>query len=248
MANITIYDMHCHTHDFTPAEIENFIEQLRDLKIVSVSEDLETFNKTLELYMMFPDIIIPCSGLHPWNIGKVTLQEVEELIRQTYRNDIFCIGEVGLDKKFVDPTTWSAQIDVFSKFLKLATEIDAYVTIHSPGAWREALTLLVEYNVRKAMFHWYTGPKELIDKITVAGFYISINPALKIQKKHQEIARITPLEYLVLESDGPYNYRGLRLSPLMIPESISLIAQLKDISKDLVASRAAENSRKLLNI
>ncbi len=241
-----IYDMHCHAYEFDSDEIIEILEKTPSLKIVAVSDDLESFHKTLELHDIFPEKIIPCAGFHPWNVGKLSLHEVEEVIRHAYKYGIHCIGEVGLDKKFVDLNTWPTQQAVFTRFLQVAKELDAYVTVHSPYAWREALTLMVELGVEKAMFHWYTGPLNLIDEIASSGYYISINPALKIQSKHRRVAEYTPLEHMVFESDGPYNYRGLRLSPIMIHETIEEIASLKKVSVDTVLSYASLNSERLL--
>ncbi len=247
LAPITkIYDMHCHAYEFDTGEIADILENAPNIRIVAVSDDLESFYKTLELHDLFPEKIIPCAGFHPWNIGKRSLQEVDEVIRQAYKNGIHCIGEIGLDKKFVDPNTWPAQQAIFTRFLQVANELDAYVTVHSPYAWREALTLMVEIGVENAMFHWYTGPLDLIDEIISSGYYISINPALKIQSKHRRVAEHTPLEHMVFESDGPYNYRGLRLSPLMIYETIEEVASLKKVSVDTVLSHASLNSERLL--
>ncbi len=239
-----IYDMHCHCHDMGFGEINNILERV-DAVIVAVSEDIETLRSTLDLAST-SDRIVACTGLHPWIIGEKGVGEAEELARAAYRLDIPCIGEVGLDRKFVPEELWKPQIHVFKLFARLASEINGYVTVHSPGAWREALQVLVEEGVDKAMFHWYTGPLTLIDEIIASGYYVSINPALKIQAKHARVAEATPLERIVLESDGPYNYRGLRLSPLMIPESIRIIAELKGLDPMLVEETARRNSERLL--
>ncbi len=244
---VRIYDMHCHTHEFEERELEEIIGEFGgEIIIVSVSEDVESYNRTVELSRSFPEHIVPCVGFHPWNLGEKSLSEAEELARVAMREGAICVGEVGLDKKFVPLETWSAQLDVFRLFLKAAAELDAYVTVHSPGAWREALVELVSSGVRKAMFHWYTGPLDLMEEIIGAGYYISINPALKIQRKHQNVAKRVPLSGMVLESDGPYNYRGLRLSPRMIPEAAEIIGQLKGISAETILEAASRNSMKLL--
>jgi TatD DNase family protein len=241
--------MHCHTHEYSVEELEEIISRLKgNIKIVSVSEDVESLRKTMEYYSIYPEHIIPCAGLHPWNIPEGGLLQAEELVREAQRHGLKCIGEVGLDRRFVDIRTWEVQTQIFKMFLHAARELDAYVTIHSPNAWKQALLLLVETGVEKAMFHWYTGPVNLIPEIVGSGYYVSINPALKIQEKHRRIAVASPLEGIVFESDGPYNYSGLRLSPLMIPEAVSIVAELKNVPEELVWENAARNSRRLLGI
>ncbi|MCE4624619.1 MAG: TatD family hydrolase [Desulfurococcales archaeon] len=244
-----VYDMHCHAHEFPLEELSQIVEEFPgDLVVVAVSEDLESLYKTLEYAQTLNGNLIPCAGLHPWSIGEVTLQEAYEIARAAERLGLNCIGEVGLDRKFVDPTTYKVQEEVFRLFLRTARELDAYVTIHSPKAWARALTMLVEEGVEKAMFHWYTGPLNLIDEIIASGYYISINPAIKIQEKHRRVAEHTPLRGMVLESDGPYNYRGLRLNPLMIPEAAEFVARLKGVAREEVLEAAGQNSARLLGL
>lgn len=241
-----VYDMHCHTHEFSEGEIRDILARLGSAKIASVSEDLESFYRTIELSELFPESIIPCAGFHPWSIKDRSLSEAEELARLAVRYGVPCIGEVGLDKKFVPAWTWDAQVKVFRLFLEAAREIDAYVTVHSPGAWREAVEMLVDSGVERAMLHWYTGPLNLIPDIVGAGYYISINPAIRIQEKHKRVAEAAPLDHIVFESDGPYNYRGLRLSPTMIPDAIRDVAVIKGVDEEVVWSWATRNGARLL--
>jgi TatD DNase family protein len=239
------YDMHCHCNEFGENELGRILESLEDLVIVAVSEDVESLRETIELSDTYKGRIAVCAGFHPWLIGERSLTELEEVLRMAYRWGITCYGEVGIDRKFV-PQTWDVQVHIFDRILREARDVGALVNIHAPDAWADALKMLLDHEIERALFHWYTGPRELIPVIGEAGYKVSINAALKIQKKHQAIAREAPLEYIVTESDGPYNYRGLRLSPLMIPETIELIAKLKGVSAETVRKAVAENAERLL--
>jgi Tat protein secretion system quality control protein TatD with DNase activity len=46
-----------------------------------------------------------------------------------------------------------------------------------------------------------------------------------------------------VESDGPYEYRGLRLTPLMIPELLESISSRRKMPRDHVELAVAENFR-----
>ncbi|MEB3779925.1 MAG: TatD family hydrolase [Desulfurococcales archaeon] len=241
-----VYDMHSHFYEFPSGDVEAILEGDKSLIIVAVSDDRYSLNETLELYASYPDRIVPCAGFHPWSIRERSIIEAEYIARMAFRLGLRCIGEVGLDKKFLDLDTWRIQLEVFSLFIDVAREIDAFMNIHAPGAWRDVLRLLVERDVRKAMFHWYTGPLDLIDVIGSHGYKVSINPAIRIQAKHKEVARSTGLEYMVFESDGPYNYRGLRLNPLMVRETIKYVADIKGVSTEEVLQHAMANSERLI--
>jgi len=245
--NARFYDMHCHLHEYSDREVGEILEEL-DVVIVAVSEDAQSFARTLQLASSYPERIVPCAGFHPWSLREKPVSEARELAREAARRGVTCIGEIGLDKKFMPPETWERQVEVARLFLELARDLDAYTTLHAPDAWRETLDLARQVGVARAMFHWYTGPLDLIDEITGSGYYISINPALRIQAKHRRVAERVPLEWMVMESDGPYNYRGLRLDPRMIPEAARIVADLKGLSVDDVVEAVASNSRRLLGL
>ncbi len=244
MKRTTYYDMHVHLHEYNQEELEELARE--DITLVAVSEDAETLRRTVEIAETM-DNVIPCAGYHPWNFREGgSISEALDVARQAYRLDLACIGEIGLDKKFVPRETWHAQVLVARSFLEVAAEIGGYVTLHSPYAWRELLLLLLETGVEKAMFHWYTGPVDLAYTIISYGYYISINPAVKIQEKHKRVAERVPLEYMVFESDGPYNYRGLRLDPRMIRETVKIVSRLQGVPPGEVLERVAWNSERLL--
>ena len=240
-----MFDMHCHLHEFEDEEISKMLDEEKDLVIVAVSDDLDSFMRTLELWETFPDRVVPCAGFHPWNIGKKPLSQVDEIIRTAYRRDLACVGEVGLDKKFVGET-FETQVVVFKKFIELAKEVGAFINIHAPDAWREVFSLLMESDVERAMFHWYTGPIGLIGPIGERGYYISINAAIQIQKKHRRVAESAPLDFMVFESDGPYEYRGLRLTPLMVRRAMEEVSKIKGVDIAVVESIAMQNSLRLI--
>lgn len=244
---VAVIDMHAHLYEFEEAEVARMLEEDRDMAIVAVSDDLESLERTITLHEIFGNRVVPCAGFHPWSIGERSLTEVDEILRAASRHGVRCIGEVGLDKRFVDHTRWNVQVLVFSKFLKTARELDAMVNIHSVDAWRRALSMLVEAGITRAMFHWYTGPADLLPVMREHGYMVSINPAVKIQEKHMRIALTADEGQIVFESDGPYNYRGLRLTPLMVRETIKLVAEKRGEDPRTLAERALNNSRRLLS-
>lgn len=245
-----LYDMHVHLYQFPAREIEDILGSDPSLILVAVSDDAESAMKTLELAEVYDGRVIPCVGYHPWNLKEGgSISESRESLRIAYKAGVKCIGEVGLDRKFLPEDTWPVQLEIFREWVKAAAELDAMVNIHSPGAWQQALEEARRLGAPRAMFHWYTGPVHLIREIRGSGYYISINPAVKIQKKHQAVVEAAGLDDIVFESDGPYNYRGLRLNPLMIKDTtLDIVSGVKGVSRDEVAARVEANSRLLLGL
>ncbi|MFY3742062.1 MAG: TatD DNase family protein, partial [Candidatus Nitrosomirales archaeon] len=65
-----LLDAHVHLTDdeFSPM-LEDIMNMLRSLsmKAVSVSMDLTTARKNLELVSSYGDVVIPFLGIHPWS-------------------------------------------------------------------------------------------------------------------------------------------------------------------------------------
>jgi len=229
-----LVDIHSHIHEFSDEELRTLLGQAENIVIVGVGDDLESSKKVIELSKSYGEIA-PCVGLHPWSIkGSEAIKEASSVIKLALENNVKCLGEVGLDTKFV-PQTIELQREVFKVFLEAARDYNMFLNLHTAGTWEEVFNLLVRYDVDAANFHWYTGPKTLLKDIETHGYTISINPAIKIQKKHQEIARIAPIEIMLTESDSPYEYRGLRLTPLMINDTIRIIASIKALEVEEIA-------------
>ncbi len=241
-------DAHSHLHEFSDEDIQRILEAL-DILVVAVSDDLESSRRTLQLAREYPGRVKPCVGLHPWSVGEVEapLEQAREIVRLAEREGVDCIGEVGLDTKFVAETI-EKQREVFQVFLEAARELDAFMNLHTAGTWEEVYKLVNDAGVKRANFHWYTGPHHLLEKLRASGYTISVNPAVQIQRKHQEVVRIAPLDMMLVESDGPYEYRGLKLSPLMVPQVIGEIARIKGVPVSEVEEAILSNARRVLRI
>ncbi len=235
-----LIDAHSHAYDLPRRELEKY----RSMRIVSVSEDLESSLKTLSIAEEFPNII-PFVGVHPWRLGEVSGSEVEEVLRLVEkRDDVKGIGEVGLDRKIEE--SYERQKEVFKKFCSLASEYDLPVNVHARAAWKDALEILEKLEVEKAVIHWYSGPIELLDEIAQIGYMITINPAVKIQERHRRVLEEAELNIILTESDGPYRYRGLDLKPEMIRDLIKFISEVKKVNEETLENIIASNFRRLI--
>ena len=235
-----IVDAHCHLHEYTDEKVEFYASKY---VLVAVSDDLESSLRTVELAERYG--VYCCVGVHPWEVEeepRESLREIEALVSKGLAT---CIGEVGLDKKFV-PHSFERQLEFFEFFVRLAVEYTLPMNIHGAGAWREVFEALHRVDVEKAVFHWYTGPLDLLDEIIGAGYFITVNPSIRFQKKHREVVARTPLTSILTESDGPYEYRGLSLSPDMITSTLKVVASLKGVSIGEVAGQVYSNLARFL--
>ncbi len=233
-------DMHNHGHELSEDIILRFKD---DYILVVVSDDLETSHKTIELSKKY-NFIKPCIGIHPWNIEEASKEDLVKVIEIINNEDIRCLGEVGLDTRFVAKTIDKQRL-FFRKFLELAREYNLLLNLHTAGTWREVLDLLIRYDIDRAYFHWYTGPLNLLDEIVDKGYYIGANPAWKIQAKHRRVLEYAPLNVIITESDAPYKYRGLEMSPELIKDTVKFLAEAKDMRMENVRASIYRNYLRL---
>ncbi len=238
-------DAHVHAHEYGNEILSSYCGS-EDLRLIAVSDDYNSSLKTIKLCRACPNMI-PSIGIHPWEVGSAEgVNEAMKLLNEL-GDKVPMLGEVGLDKKFV-PNTFNKQLEVFKVFLNYASENGKGLNIHAAGAWNEVLRELERSDVKVAIIHWYTGPQELLKRIVNLGYFIGVNAAIRIQKKMREIARVAPLEVILTESDGPYNYRGMKLGPNLIPGTVRLIAELKGLSTEEVEEAITSNFNRLLKL
>ena len=141
-------------------------------------------------------------GFHPQLAAKSS-HELVSFDKQV--NKTSYIGEIGLDfsKDFVDSK--EKQIYVFRYVLSLIKGKNKIVSVHSRKAEEEVFELLQEYGIKNVIFHWYSGPLGLIDKIINAGYYFSINEAMTTSISGRKIINKIPQNRILTESDTPFN-------------------------------------------
>lgn len=114
------------------------------------------------------------------------------------------IGEVGLDFSKAGIASKEIQIDSFKTILRTIKNKPKVLTIHSRGAELETILLLEEFETQNAIFHWYTGNVNLIERIVKMGYYFSINPKMIDSLSGKQVIKHIPSSHILTESDGPY--------------------------------------------
>ena len=88
--------------------------------------------------------------------------------------------------------------------------------------------LLEKYKVSRAHFHWFKGSDETMKRMMKNGYYISIAPDVLHKEKIRKIVSYYPLEYMMVETDGPWEFQeGVITHPRMIREVLKEISSIK---------------------
>ncbi len=248
----TIIDSHAHLD-----HLENLNEALLQAlhlgvtDIVSLGIDLQSNQRNLEIKRNFTTPHIHLSlGIHPGNIQSDQLAETFQWIRKHIKEAI-AIGETGLDYwyKWVrkDEEKKAQQREVFAQQLNLAQEFNLPIVIHSRGAWQDCLTMTKQTGIKKALFHWYSGPVDILHEIIESGFYVSTSPSLAYSEQSRSAMAQAPVERILIETDSPVFYQtddgGFKSTPKDVWRTLKALALLKGQQESEVLSVVNQNAR-----
>ena len=254
---MVLIDTHAHLEEIK--DLDGALERARKanvLAVITMGSDYETslwalrnsgeHSSGLRVY--------PALGIHPWSASSINAKDLDALLELMHKNveGYVAVGEVGLDYWYRDvrrnPERRELQKTIFKEMLRIAVEYGKPVSIHSRGAWRDCLKLVVESRVESAVFHWFSGPRDVLDEIIDRGYYISATPAAAYSKEHRSAVKNAPLENIVLETDSPVSYKGEVAEPAHVTRTLKAVAQLKGLEEPYIEEKTTENARKLFRI
>jgi len=245
-----LIDSHAHLD-----ELDNLDLMLEEAKgngvvaIVAVGSNLESNGRILEISQEYDGFVYPALGLHPWQLANLEPPQINDNMRFIEQNiaAAYAIGEIGLDydKRVVKAVPKEMQQDVLRSLLDLAKRYAKPAVIHSRYAWKDALQLVEDSGVDKAVFHWFTGFSSVLRDIVSAGYFISATPATEYHEEHRRAVKETPLNRLFLETDCPVVYgREVRYSsrPVDVLRSLKAVSRLKELEQSVIAKQTAKNA------
>lgn len=156
------------------------------------------------------------------------------------------LAEVGLDYRV--KVKKKLQKAVFSELLKLAVQVNKPVIIHFRFSHRRTYEMAMEAGVEKAVFHWYSGPMDVLDNIIEKGFYVSATPALAYSPHHQAAMEMAPLEKILIETDAPVQYTDRFSEPADLKETLFHLSRIKKVPEDKLAEMVTKNAEKFFGL
>jgi TatD DNase family protein len=252
-----LFDTHVHLNQID--DVEGALRRAKEAevdKILIAGLDLDSNKKVIEIYESIKNFDLYFAlGIHPYLPQKETFEKVYTLIEE-YKDTIIALGEIGLDYTYKEAKEQGSgrdlQKEVFRQQLALAKKLDKPVIVHSRAAWNDCFEMVMDYGLSKVLFHWYTGPLDILERILDKGYYISVSPAIEYSKQAQAAALNTPNDRILLETDSPVRYRPLNDSYISEPKDVlrTLIklSELKKINKEKLAEIAYSSSCNFFNI
>lgn len=220
--------------------------------IINIGSGLAASEKALELARRY-DFIYATVGIHPHQADKFddkAKTRIEELLK---KDKVVAIGETGLDYYKNYSQTENQKI-LFAYLVKLAVGSGLPLVIHNRQAEADTLKILKEAHPVKAVVHCFSGDADFLRECLDLGFLISFTCNLTYKKAQElrTLAKSTPLERLMLETDAPFlppeGLRGQRNEPRYVKFLAEEIARIKEIDLEEVAKVTTQNAKKFFNL
>lgn len=242
-----LFDGHTHLEDIE--DLNGAIARAGNagvFSIVAVGSNYDSNKRTLEISGEYDNTVVyPALGIHPWELKTDPLERTFRFM-ETHMEKAVAVGEIGLDywikSARKDPAERDLQKEVLGRLLDLSKRFKKPAIIHCRGAWEDCLGLVIEAQIVKAVFHWFSGPLEVLDKLLDRGYFISATPAAAYSEKHQRAVARAPLEHLLLETDSPVSYQGQSSEPAHVFKALEAVAKIKGMNKEEVAEITTKNA------
>ena len=196
-----IIDTHCH-FDMMPHPEAYISAKEKAGDIVIGMTNLPSHFKIGQPYIKSYKHVRLALGLHPL----LASESINNLaLFNSLLNQTSYVGEIGLDFSKEGIATKNTQIIVLRSLLESLRGKQKIISVHSRKAERVLFDLLCEYNIQNVIFHWYSGPVDLIPSIISKGYYFSINESMTRSKNGRAILEQIPRNRILTETDAPYN-------------------------------------------
>ncbi len=259
-------DSHCH---LTFPELEPQLPRIREAmaqarvdRALCICTTMEEFDAVHGLALRY-DNFWSTVGVHPDNEG-VTEPDVEDLVTRAARPRVLAIGETGLDYYQMDERKGGRTVadmewqrERFRTHIRAARQARKPLVIHTRQASADTLRILDEEGEDGSagsaggVFHCFTETAEVARGALDRGYYISFSGILtfKTAADLREVAKLVPLDRLLIETDSPYlapvPHRGKTNNPSYVPLVATQLAELRGMAVEDVGRITSANFERL---
>jgi len=248
-------DSHAHLDDVKfDVDRKEIIQHLHDSKIslvINIGADMQSSKQSIALAEEH-NFIYATVGCHPYESGKVTDKDFQQLENMAHHNKVVAIGEIGLDYH-AENIAHDIQQELFCRQIELAKNLNLPIIVHDREAHKDCLDIVRNSGVT-GVFHCFSGSLEMAKEVIKMGFYISLAGPLTYSnaKNLVETAKVIPLDRMLIETDSPYlaptGYRGQRNDPSLVRLVADKLAEIKGLSVEDIAATTMQNTRRLFGL
>jgi TatD DNase family protein len=220
-------------------------------RIIDPGCDLPSSEAALALAKAHPGMIFAGVGTHPHDATTYT-SEVGQRYRALAREpEVVAIGEFGLDYfRMLSPR--DVQRAIFCAHLELARACNLPCIIHVRDSHEDVVELLRAHGQGlRGVFHCFSGDVgQAGECLEFEGFLLSFaGPLTRPGNALPEVARMAPLERILVETDSPYLVpqppRAKRNEPLFVRQVAEKLAEIRQMTLAEIAQVTTANAVRL---
>jgi TatD DNase family protein len=248
-------DTHLHLDEpwlKNPNDRQMVIQDITENHIITFAQscDILSYEKILEYSEQSP-FIFPSFGILPWYAHEYVerFDEVSKLCEEA-----LMLGEIGLDEKNArDKACIPHQRPLFEVFLEAAEKHNMIMNLHFRDTENEGFDILKSYQIKKAIFHFYSGSLELMDDINDQGYYYSMGPINLSQIPQErrnfiiEKIRKIPDDLLLLEIDVLPRSANFKVPSVVFSNLLKTIAEIRNTTSEEIEVLNQKNVLKLVD-
>ena len=255
---MTYFDSHAHLT--SPDILPNIQAILARARMANVDQIL---NICTDRFTLQSGIDLASQEKGIYNAGATTPHDVEKEGAETFpffeaaarKGQLIAIGETGLDYHYTHSNRKTQQ-EFLVKYLHLAAELNLPIIFHCREAFDDLFAIVdLEYPKKnRAILHCFTGTMEEAEQVWKRGWLLSISGIATFKKSEalRSVAKATPLNQLLIETDTPYlapqSKRGQQNEPAFVVETARCIANEKNISLEELALATKKNTLNVLGL
>ena len=248
-------DTHCHLYyqdlrNDIPAVL-NRAAKLGVNRFICVGTNIQDSKKCLELANAH-EKIYATAGVHPHDAKDTPKDYLDQICDLLKFDKMIAAGEMGLDyyRNISEP---EIQNRVFREQLELAQSLGKPVIFHNRDADADMLKVLSDFPNVTGVAHCFSSNLETAKAFLDMGYYISFAGNLTFKNSHlPEVAKGLPLDRVLVETDSPYlspvPYRGKPNEPGRTRFVAEKLAEIHNVSLDVIAKKTSENATALFNL
>ena len=215
--------------------------------VVNPGCDVPSSRAAVALAEQYPHVYAAV-GIHPEDCAGCTDADFDAIRALCAHEKVVAIGEIGLDYYWPENPPRDFQKEVFRRQIELALELDLPVIIHDREAHGDCLAIVKEFPRVRGVFHCYSGSPEMAKELLKLGWYLGFDGPItfKNARRAPEVAAVTPLKRMLLETDSPYlapvPHRGKRNDSRLLPLVAEKLGEWKGLAPEAVAEAAFRNA------
>ncbi len=247
-AAYTWIDSHCHLQ-LGDGGAEDAVERAAAAgvgRLICIGTDLATSTEAVELAGSH-DRVWATVGLHPHDASRHH-EEWDGLRRLAGSPRVVGVGEAGFDLHYRHSSE-EAQEESFRAHVRLATELDLALVIHSREAWDQTFAVLESEGVpARTVFHCFTGGPAEARRALDLGAWLSFSGIVSFKGAGdvRAAAALTPADRLLVETDSPFltpvPHRGRPNEPAYLPAVGEALAAARGTTPEAVADLTRHNA------